>query len=355
MTSDNQVSSMLLLILIGLAIYFLLNPYEGFINKTSDINTENFEDEGDNFTDDDATGDVVYLNENDFNQASDENDTDSNFDLNNLMNNNVVKASIPVPQVPENVISEYNNGNYQQISQPQQQLLVNDSMPLIQSQPILQQQMQVPVKPVLQQQKRPIKQTKPVQYIQSSENVPVSKPTLFEPKPTVMQVQQPVQQSVQLPVQLPVQQLKQQINNIKSTEAQVEKSKININFDANDDSFDLYGTELDNAFANPLPAGVNPDIVDFKKTNNDNYNAKDFLPKQINDEWFETDFSLAKYQLNDDKLINTERYIIGINTVGESLKNASYDIRGTIPNPKFIVSPWNNSTYEPDFNLKSLC
>jgi hypothetical protein len=86
------------------------------------------------------------------------------------------------------------------------------------------------------------------------------------------------------------------------------------------------------------------------------YNAKDFLPNEINDEWFETDFSLAKYQLNDDKLINTDRYIIGINTVGESLKNATYDIRGTIPNPKLTgLSPWNNSTYEPDFNLKPLC
>ena len=105
----------------------------------------------------------------------------------------------------------------------------------------------------------------------------------------------------------------------------------------------------------PLPPGTKPDAIDFKKNNVDKYNSKDFLPKQVNDEWFETDFSLAKYQLNDDKLINTEKYIIGINTVGESLKNASYDIRGTIPNPKFIVSPWNNSTYEPDFNLKPLC
>jgi hypothetical protein len=64
---------------------------------------------------------------------------------------------------------------------------------------------------------------------------------------------------------------------------------------------------------------------------------------------------IDELNINDDKLINTERYIIGINTVGQSLKNASYDIRGTIPNPKFVVSPWGNSTYEPDFNLKPLC
>jgi hypothetical protein len=112
---------------------------------------------------------------------------------------------------------------------------------------------------------------------------------------------------------------------------------------------------LDDAFIPPLPSGVNPDVVDINKNNVTNYNAKDFLPKEINSEWFDTDFSQAKHTLNDDKLINTERYVIGINTVGESLKNASYDIRGTVPNPKFTVSPWNNSTYEPDYNIKPLC
>jgi hypothetical protein len=112
---------------------------------------------------------------------------------------------------------------------------------------------------------------------------------------------------------------------------------------------------LDDAFAPPLPDGVNPDVVDINKNNVKNYDAKDFLPKEINSDWFDTDFSQAKHTLNDDKLINTERYVIGINTVGESLKNASYDIRGTVPNPKFTVSPWNNSTYEPDYNIKPLC
>ena len=129
-----------------------------------------------------------------------------------------------------------------------------------------------------------------------------------------------------------------------------------LDFQPNDEALHEYnGTMLSDAFALPIPPGTNTDTLDFKKSNMDNYNAADFLPKEINDQWFETDFSLAKYQLNDDKLINTDKYIIGVNTVGESLKNASYDIRGTIPNPKFIVSPWNNSTYEPDFNLKPLC
>lgn len=115
------------------------------------------------------------------------------------------------------------------------------------------------------------------------------------------------------------------------------------------------GAELDAAFQRPIPQEARPDVVDINKNNVKKYNAKDFLPKEINQEWFDTDFSQAKFNINDDKLINTERYVIGVNTVGQSLKNASYDIRGTIPNPKFTISPWNNSTYEPDFNLKPLC
>ena len=142
---------------------------------------------------------------------------------------------------------------------------------------------------------------------------------------------------------------------VNQTVPESNKNNAIYNFGANDESENLYGTSLSDAFLPPISDDSNTKTVDFKKQNMDNYNAKDFLPKEVNDEWFETDFSLAKYQLNDDKLINTEKYIIGINTVGESLKNASYDIRGTIPNPKFVVSPWNNSTYEPDFNLKPLC
>ena len=176
-----------------------------------------------------------------------------------------------------------------------------------------------------------------------------------------IEIKIPKQPPIQQPTAQPIQQPLTTMDDPKITSPNIIFSPTHIdsslfNFTPNDESIgDFDGVNLNEAFNLPLPQGTNVDAVDFKKGNMDNYNAKDFLPKEINDEWFETDFSLAKYQLNDDKLINTERYIIGINTVGQSLKNASYDIRGTIPNPKFAVSPWMNSTYEPDFNLKPLC
>jgi hypothetical protein len=287
MTINNQVSSgvssMLLMILIGLAIYFLCYS-EGFSGTQ---NKEFFEDL----------------------EASNQEVQQQTDILGNMQD--TALYSEPV-----------------QYTQP-----VISAPPLIMSQPA----------PEIQVQTQPIVSNNVIQEIVNSQPVyvqeqePVQQPTMFEPKPSVQQ--EPAQPK------LNQQQMQQPLNNQPTVS----------DFTANDQMGNDFGTELSSAFMAPLPPGTNPEVVNFKKVNNDNYNAKDFLPKQINDEWFETDFSLAKYQLNDDKLINTERYMIGINTVGQSLKNATYDIRGTIANPKLVVSPWNNSTYEPDFNLKPLC
>jgi hypothetical protein len=113
---------------------------------------------------------------------------------------------------------------------------------------------------------------------------------------------------------------------------------------------------LDSAFQRPIETGKQkPEEIDFNKNVVKKYDSKDYLPKEVNDEWFDTDFSKAKVDSKDEKMIPTAKYVIGVNTVGQSLKNASYDIRGTIPNPKYTVSPWNNSTYEPDYNIKPMC
>lgn len=45
---------------------------------------------------------------------------------------------------------------------------------------------------------------------------------------------------------------------------------------------------------------------------------------------------------------------IGINTVGSSLRNACHDLRGNPSCPKIVVSPWLQSSIEPDMNIKEL-
>lgn len=44
----------------------------------------------------------------------------------------------------------------------------------------------------------------------------------------------------------------------------------------------------------------------------------------------------------------------GTDTVSSSLRNASYDIRDVIPNPVNVVSPWLNSTIDPELQRRPL-
>jgi len=45
---------------------------------------------------------------------------------------------------------------------------------------------------------------------------------------------------------------------------------------------------------------------------------------------------------------------IGINTVGQTLRNANLQLRSEPPNPQLKVSPWNQTTIEPDVNRRPL-
>jgi len=46
--------------------------------------------------------------------------------------------------------------------------------------------------------------------------------------------------------------------------------------------------------------------------------------------------------------------LIGVNTVGQSNRNANWDIRAAPPNPQVVVSPWLQSTISPDLERRPL-
>ena len=82
-------------------------------------------------------------------------------------------------------------------------------------------------------------------------------------------------------------------------------------------------------------------------------NPADLLPKDSNNTW-----SSGLAPDNELKNVNllTAGHHIGINTVGSSLRNANLQIRSEPPNPRDAnISPWNNSTIEPDTSRKPLC
>mgnify|MGYP003385910659 FL=1 len=102
--------------------------------------------------------------------------------------------------------------------------------------------------------------------------------------------------------------------------------------------------------------GVNQNDGEFKELNNVPNDQKlisdDLLPKDSKD-WFET--PTVGIAIEEANLLANPEFLIGVNTVGSTRKNANLDIRGNIPNPKITVSPWNNSSYDPDNNMEGLC
>lgn len=82
------------------------------------------------------------------------------------------------------------------------------------------------------------------------------------------------------------------------------------------------------------------------------YDADKYLPQEINKDWFEV--PAEPVSVKNRHLVNVIRPF-GIDTIVSSKKGAGQDLRGTIPNPKTVVSPWLNSSIEPDFNIVSFC
>ena len=69
--------------------------------------------------------------------------------------------------------------------------------------------------------------------------------------------------------------------------------------------------------------------------------SSDLLPKKKNV------FQEYAPDLKGMNLLSTNA-MIGIDTVSNTLRNANYSIRSEPPNPKTDVSPWLNSTIDPD-------
>ena len=76
-------------------------------------------------------------------------------------------------------------------------------------------------------------------------------------------------------------------------------------------------------------------------------NPAELLPKDANSQWAQLNPS-GKGELANINLLKAG-YHIGIDTVGQSLRNANLQIRSEPPNPQLNVGPWNLSTIDPDF------
>ena len=73
---------------------------------------------------------------------------------------------------------------------------------------------------------------------------------------------------------------------------------------------------------------------------------KDLLPKDNNSEFAQMN-PMGSGDLMNANLLKAGHHI-GINTVGQSLRNANLQLRSEPANPQMKVGPWNNTTIGPD-------
>lgn len=78
----------------------------------------------------------------------------------------------------------------------------------------------------------------------------------------------------------------------------------------------------------------------------------ELLPRDMHSKWAEVN-PVGQGMLMDRNFLDAGHHV-GINTVGQSLRNANYSLRSEIPNPQNKVSPWMQSTIDPDVGRKPL-
>jgi hypothetical protein len=84
----------------------------------------------------------------------------------------------------------------------------------------------------------------------------------------------------------------------------------------------------------------------------DQINPSELLPNDPNSKWAQVN-PMGQGDIAGKNYLSAGA-LIGVNTVGQSLRNANYQLRSDPPNPQVKVSIWNQSTIEPDVNRRSL-
>jgi FtsZ-interacting cell division protein ZipA len=132
--------------------------------------------------------------------------------------------------------------------------------------------------------------------------------------------------------------------------------------------------EVDEESADPLPSEQEnnetfrtvPEVQEEEASENDEsagrlpnecypkdvLTPQDLLPQDSNSTWAQT-VPAGQGSLGDQNFLNAG-FHVGINTVGQSLRNANLQLRSEPANPQMKVSPWLQSTIEPDANRRAM-
>ena len=83
----------------------------------------------------------------------------------------------------------------------------------------------------------------------------------------------------------------------------------------------------------------------------DQLTPSELLPKDMSSVWAQQN-PMGTGSLKGKNFLSAGA-LIGVNTVGQTLRNANYQLRSEPANPQVPVSVFNNSTIEPDVNRRS--
>jgi hypothetical protein len=84
----------------------------------------------------------------------------------------------------------------------------------------------------------------------------------------------------------------------------------------------------------------------------DQLTPSELLPKDNNSAWAEQN-PMGPGSLKGKNFLSAGA-LLGVNTVGQSLRNSSWQLRSEPPNPQVPVSIFNQSTIQPDVNRRPL-
>ena len=116
--------------------------------------------------------------------------------------------------------------------------------------------------------------------------------------------------------------------------------------------------------AEPLGQNESPQLLDESDSSHtqtsvpkdcfpkDQLTPQDLLPADTNSTWAQVN-PAGQGNVGDNNLL-TAGHHVGINTVGQTLRNANLQLRSEPPNPQMKVSPWMQSTIEPDTNRRAM-
>lgn len=84
----------------------------------------------------------------------------------------------------------------------------------------------------------------------------------------------------------------------------------------------------------------------------DQLSPGELLPGDANSKWAQS-VPAGQGELGDQNFL-TAGHHVGVNTVGQTLRNANRQLRSEPPNPQVKVSPWLQTTIEADTNRRPL-